>query len=43
VVSYDTVMAVGSFAAVREQGLLRLEGRDYQVQDGDIIHFRFHV
>ncbi len=43
VVSYETVMAVGSFGAVREQGLLRLEGRDYQVQDGDIIHFRFHV
>ncbi|MDY7039831.1 MAG: redox-regulated ATPase YchF [Chloroflexota bacterium] len=43
VVSYETVMSVGSFAAVREQGLLRLEGRDYQVQDGDIIHFRFNV
>jgi GTP-binding protein YchF len=43
VVSYETVMAVGSFTAVREQGLLRLEGRDYQVQDGDIVHFRFHV
>ncbi len=43
VVSYETVMAAGSFAAVRERGLLRLEGRDYQVQDGDIIHFRFNV
>jgi len=27
--------------AVREKGLLRLEGREYMVQDGDIIHFRF--
>jgi GTP-binding protein YchF len=43
VVSHETVMTIGSFAAVREQGLLRLEGRDYQVQDGDIIHFRFSV
>ncbi|MBC7251002.1 MAG: redox-regulated ATPase YchF [Anaerolineae bacterium] len=43
VVSYETLMSVGSFAAVRDRGLLRLEGRDYQVQDGDIIHFRFHV
>jgi GTP-binding protein YchF len=43
VVSYETAMAVGSFAEVREQGLLRLEGKDYQVQDGDIIHFRFNV
>lgn len=41
VVSYEDLMAAGSFAAVRERGLLRLEGRDYVVQDGDIIHFRF--
>jgi hypothetical protein len=41
VVSYEDLMAAGSFAAVRERGFLRLEGKDYVVQDGDIIHFRF--
>ncbi len=41
VVSYEDLMRAGSFAAVREEGLLRLEGREYQVQDGDIIHIRF--
>ena len=30
-------------AAVRGKGLLRLEGKDYEVKDGDIIHFRFNV
>lgn len=43
VASYDNVMVAGSFSAVRERGLLRLEGKDYLVQDGDIIHFRFSV
>lgn len=41
VISYDDLMAAGSMTAVREKGLLRLEGREYMVQDGDIIHFRF--
>jgi GTP-binding protein YchF len=41
VVSYEDLMAVGSLAAAKEKGLLRLEGREYVVQDGDIIHFRF--
>ena len=43
VVSFPNLDALGSFAAVREKGLLRLEGRDYIVQDGDVIHFRFNV
>lgn len=43
VVSYQDLIAHGSMAAVREKGLLRLEGKDYIVQDGDIIHFRFNV
>ncbi|MFY9429600.1 MAG: DUF933 domain-containing protein, partial [bacterium] len=30
-----------SFSGAREQGFLRIEGRDYEVQDGDIIHIRF--
>lgn len=43
VVSYDDLIEHGSMNAVREAGLLRLEGKDYVVQDGDIIHFRFNV
>ena len=41
VLSYQDLMQAGSFAAAREHGLLRTEGRDYIVQDGDIIHIRF--
>ncbi|PZN06675.1 MAG: redox-regulated ATPase YchF [Bacillota bacterium] len=43
VVAYDDLIRLGSMAAVREAGLLRLEGRDYVVQDGDVILFRFNV
>lgn len=43
VISWADLVRVGSFATAREQGLLRLEGRDYVVQDGDVIHFRFAV
>ena len=41
VVSYSDLMAAGNFHAARDRGLLRLEGRDYVVQDGDIVHIRF--
>ncbi|HXE79517.1 MAG TPA: redox-regulated ATPase YchF [Vicinamibacterales bacterium] len=41
VVAYDTLVARGSMAACREHGEVRLEGKDYIVQDGDIINFRF--
>lgn len=43
VVSYQDLITHGSMNAVREAGLLRLEGKEYIVQDGDIIHFRFNV
>lgn len=43
VVAAADLIAAGSNAAVREQGRLRLEGRDYLVQDGDVMHFRFNV
>jgi len=43
VVSYDDLAAAGSMAVVRERGQLRLEGKDYVVQDGDVMHFRFNV
>jgi GTP-binding protein YchF len=41
VVSYDRLMARGSMAACRDHGEVRLEGKEYVVQDGDIINFRF--
>jgi len=41
VVSYDDFISCGSWAAAREKGLARLEGKDYIVQDGDIMVFRF--
>src|SRR4029079_4153529 len=41
VVSYDALIARGSMAACRDHGEVRLEGKDYIVQDGDIIIFRF--
>jgi GTP-binding protein YchF len=43
VVGFDDLVAAGSLAACRERGTLRLEGRDYQVQDGDVIEFKFNV
>ena len=43
VISYDELMASGSFAAAKQKGLLRLEGKEYVVQDGDVIHFRFSL
>ena len=43
VIAYTELMALGSHAKAREKGTLRLEGRDYRVQDGDVINFRFNV
>lgn len=43
IVSYDQLMRAGSYAAAREQGLLRLEGKEYVMQEGDIVNFRFNV
>ena len=43
VVSYDDLMECGSHAAAKEKGLIRLEGKDYVVKDGDIMLFRFNV
>ncbi len=42
-VSYDDFIACGGMAGAREKGLLRLEGKNYEVKDGDIINFRFNV
>ncbi|EIK82731.1 redox-regulated ATPase YchF [Gardnerella sp. KA00603] len=44
IVSYDDFVAAdGSMAKIKEEGKLRLEGRDYVMQDGDIVEFKFNV
>jgi len=43
VVAYDHLMAAGGFAQAREKAQLRSEGKEYVVQDGDVINFRFNV
>ena len=43
VIKYADYLQYGSEAAVREAGKLRVEGKDYVVEDGDIMHFRFNV
>ncbi len=42
-IHYDDFMRVGSLSAAKSQGLLRLEGKEYGVRDGDILNFRFSV
>lgn len=42
-VSYEDLMDAGSMSKARENGKVRLEGKEYLVQDGDVIHFRFNV
>ncbi|HVQ43651.1 MAG TPA: redox-regulated ATPase YchF [Candidatus Saccharimonadia bacterium] len=43
IVSYDDLMAAGSLPAARAAGKARLEGKDYLMQDGDVVEFRFNV
>lgn len=43
VIHFDTLMEVGSYTAAKEKGLVRSEGKEYEVQDGDVILFRFNV
>ncbi|UTR16570.1 redox-regulated ATPase YchF [Salipaludibacillus sp. LMS25] len=43
VVSYDDLTAAGSMSVAKEQGKVRLEGKEYVVKDGDVVHFRFNV
>lgn len=42
-VHYDDLVSLGSFARARETGKLRIEGKEYVVQDGDVVEFRFNV
>jgi ribosome-binding ATPase YchF (GTP1/OBG family) len=43
VVAWEDLVELGSEAKCREAGKLRVEGREYLVQDGDVVHFRFNV
>jgi GTP-binding protein YchF len=43
VISYQDLLDCGSLVAAREKGLIRLEGKDYVMQDGDVVEFRFNV
>lgn len=43
VVSTDKLLEAGSWAKAKEKGLIRLEGKEYIVQDGDVIIFKFNV
>ena len=43
IVNYSDLVKLGSIAAAREKGLVRLEGKDYIMQDGDVTYFRFNV
>jgi hypothetical protein len=43
IVAYDDLVACGSKVGAKEQGKLRIEGKEYVVQDGDVIEFRFNV
>jgi len=43
VIAFDDVAACGSRTVVREHGLMRIEGKEYIVRDGDVMHFRFNV
>ena len=42
-IAYDDYVTLGGEQACKEQGKLRLEGKEYIVQDGDVFHFRFNV
>ncbi|NMA64928.1 MAG: redox-regulated ATPase YchF, partial [Clostridiaceae bacterium] len=43
IIAFDTLMKCGTYAAAREQGLIRSEGKEYVMQDGDVTLFRFNV
>jgi GTP-binding protein YchF len=43
VIPCGELVSSGSFATAREKGLMRLEGREYVIQEGDVVHFRFNV
>ncbi|MBS3995284.1 MAG: DUF933 domain-containing protein, partial [Alkaliphilus sp.] len=42
-IAFNDLASIGSITNAKEKGLLRLEGKDYEVKDGDVILFRFNV
>ena len=42
-IGFDELIACGSITAAKEKGLIRSEGKDYVVKDGDVVLFRFNV
>ena len=42
-VAYSDLVSAGSHNSAKDSGLVRLEGREYEVQDGDVMNFRFNV
>jgi ribosome-binding ATPase YchF (GTP1/OBG family) len=43
VITYDELVGAGSMDAAKQQGKVRVEGKDYEVREGDILHVRFAV
>lgn len=43
IINWNELLRIGSLATAREKGIMRLEGRDYEVQDGDVALFRFNI
>jgi len=43
VIRFDDLARLGTEQAVKDAGLLAIEGKDYRIQDGDVVFFRFHV
>jgi ribosome-binding ATPase YchF (GTP1/OBG family) len=43
VIRWDELLDIGSWTKARETGKLRVEGKDYEVQDGDVLEIRFNV
>jgi ribosome-binding ATPase YchF (GTP1/OBG family) len=43
VIRWDELLALGSWQAAKEAGKLRIEGKDYEVVDGDVLEIRFNV
>ena len=43
VVSYEDLVSLGNYNLAREKGLVRIEGKEYVVKDGDVVYFRFNV
>ena len=43
VIAFDDYITAGGETGAKEKGLMRLEGKEYVVQDGDVMHFRFNV